>query len=164
VKKGYVLVALAPMLMLLSCGGESPVDTTATEGHLSDAERRAEANAPPGASPLLRAIYRQFPRPKPESSVKGSGAAIKAGENACEGKSAVQVRERYIGASDLTADQREAARRIERYERKPSFSFPAGQLAAFVYEKTLPKSILSPFNYQGCLYALSKGLKARLAP
>jgi hypothetical protein len=78
--------------------------------------------------------------------------------------SAVQVRERYIGASDLTADQREAATQIKRYERNPSFSFPAGQLAAFVYEKTLPKSILSTFNYQGCLYALAKGLKASLAP
>jgi hypothetical protein len=78
--------------------------------------------------------------------------------------SPLQVRERYVAASDLTTEQREAVGQIERYEKRPSYSFPAGQLAALVYERTLPISMLSTFYYQGCLYALSKGLKARLAP
>lgn len=154
-------VALGTALAVAGCGGGGPVESSA-QGPQEPAEQ-AEAQAPPSASPLLKAIYRQFPSPQPEPSIKGSANAIRAGEAACEGKSPVEVRERYLAASRLTSSQRKLVTRIERYERRPTYSFPAGQLGATVYEKSLPKSTLSTFGYQGCLYALARELEARLA-
>jgi hypothetical protein len=74
----------------------------------------------------------------------------------------VEVRDTYLASSKLTDDQHDAVARIGNYERHPSFSFPAGQLAALVYERTIPKSAVSTYAYQGCVYALAQGLEERL--
>jgi hypothetical protein len=128
----------------------------------TEAEKRGLARAPRDASPLLQAVYRLFPPPKPDPKVKGSAVAIREGEESCAGKTPAEIREEYVPKSDLDSFQREEAGRIEGYEKNPTFNFPAGQIAASIYEKSLPKSSLKNFGFQGCVYALSEGLKAQL--
>ena len=176
-KAKHILI-LAPVALMfatgtMGCGGggssEGPEEVSAaalgTESlppPKTESEKRGEALAPKGASPLLQAIYRLFPPPKPDPKVKGSAEAIEAGERACEGKTPVEVREEYLPKSTFDSFQREQATRIEEYEKNPTYNFPAGQIAASIYEKTLSHSPLASYGFQGCVYSLSKGLKARL--
>jgi hypothetical protein len=167
-------VASALAMIAVGCGdgGSSTTDTETGESGSplsvpppqNEAEREAESKAPEGASAVLRAIYRQFPAPQPNPKVKGSAGAIAAGEKACAGKTPLEAREEFLPRSDLSGFQREQVERIPDYEKSPSYSFPAGQLAASVYEKTLPPTEVAPYGFQGCVYALSRVLKARLAP
>ena len=128
-------------------------------------ERRAEAEAPKGASPVLRQIYRQFPRPKPDPADKRSAAVIRAGERACRGKTPLEVREEFIGESDLLEPQEELVEELPKLERSAAKNgaFITGQLGALVYERTLPEAV-ARYGYLGCVYSLSLGIKRRLAP
>jgi hypothetical protein len=94
--------------------------------------------------------------------VKASAAAIKAGERECRGKTPIEVREEFIAESELNEDQEEVVAELERYEKNPSPSYPAGQLGALVYEMTLPEATAN-YGFQGCVYALSLGVKRELA-
>jgi hypothetical protein len=159
------LLALSSIAAFASgCGGDGSSTAVLSLSPQRNAELKGEAQAPKNASSLLRAIYRQFPAPKAAPSVKGSANAIEAGEAACAGKTPVQVREQFIGSSDLSEDQIAAVARIEQYEKHPSYSFPAGQLAALVYGKTLAESALADYGYQGCVHALARELEEKLAP
>lgn len=93
---------------------------------------------------------------------KRSAKAIKAGERACRGKKPIEVREEFIAESSLLDEQEKAVKtRLEEAERHPSGNFVAGQLAALVYEGTLPdKTAL--YGYTGCVYALSQVYKRQL--
>jgi hypothetical protein len=71
------------------------------------------------------------------------------------------VREEFIGESNLNEEQEEAVSELEHYEQHPSPSYPAGQLGALVYEKTLPEATAN-FGFQGCVYSLSLGVKREL--
>jgi hypothetical protein len=122
-----------------------------------------EEPPPRGASPLLEDVYRQFQPPQPDPAVKGSAKALKRGEKTCSGKTPLQIREQFIGESDLTPDQAKTVERLPRYERSPSPNFVAGQLGALVYEGTLPEDELATYGFQGCIYALSLRLKRELA-
>jgi hypothetical protein len=155
------------------CGGSSDSDgSTAAEtppnpyAHGGSAERQA----PKGASPVLREIYRQFPAPRADPAVKRSARAIEAGRRACAGKSPLEVKEEFYPAAIESGGLEEGSPRadtiaeIESYEKNsPDPSFVAGQLAAGAYEATLPKAI-ARFGYQGCIYSLSLRLKRELAP
>ena len=110
---------------------------------------------------LLEGIYRQFQPPKPDPGVRGSGTAIKAGERECRAKTPVEVREEFIGESDLSKEQEELVKDLESYEGSPSPSYPAGQLGALVYENTLPEQTAG-FGFQGCIYSLSIVVKREL--
>ncbi len=54
---------------------------------------------------------------------------------------------------------------IGTYEKHSSkeYSFTAGQLGADAYQATLPKA-LGQYGYEGCVYALARGLEGRLGP
>jgi hypothetical protein len=127
-------------------------------------QERAEAEAPKGASPLLRSIYRQFPPPKPDPTVKGSGKAIKKGEAACKGKTPLQVREEFHGETHLLPEQEEAVKKLPEYERQKSPDFPAGQVAALVYEGTIHHKRLANYGFRGCIHSLARRLEHELAP
>jgi hypothetical protein len=126
----------------------------------------AEREAPPGASPTLRAVYRQFPKPKPDPQVPGAAAAIKAGEAACKGRTPLEVKARYFGQArpNLLPDQRQMVVQIGRFGKTAAddASFPAGQLGALVYEKSLSSERTAIYGYQGCVYQLALEFKREL--
>jgi hypothetical protein len=144
-------------------GGDQTVATT--ESPVQKEEERAEAEAPKGASPVLRQIYRQFPPPQPDPAVKGSAEAIQAGERACRGKTPLEVREEFIAESDLLEPQAELVAELPKLERSAATNgaFVTGQLGALVYERTLPERVAS-YGYQGCVYSLALVIKRKLAP
>jgi hypothetical protein len=115
---------------------------------------------------VLVAIYRQFPPPQPDPQIKGSGKAIKKGEEACKGKTPLEVREEFIAESDLLEPQAEVVEELPKYEKTvaENASFAAGQLGALVYERSLPEDELAQFGYQGCVYSLAKVVEQKLAP
>jgi hypothetical protein len=153
---------MAALALASGCGGEDEEATSTTVSE--QAQLAALAEPPPkSASPLLREIYRQFQPPESDPGVKGSAKAIKAGERACRGKTPLEIREEFIAESDLSGDQAEAVSELERYERNPSSSYPAGQLGALVYQMTLDDEALSSYGFRGCVYALSLGVKRELA-
>lgn len=155
---------LAVVALAILVGGCGSTDSTSTVSRVEKEEKKAEAEAPKGASPQLRAIYLQFPPPKPNPGIGNSAKAIAAGEAACAGKTPLEVSEEFLSKSELSNEQREAVKMIGHYEKHPSYSFPAGQIAAGVYENTLPEPGVAVYGYQGCVYALAQGLEARLAP
>ena len=167
-------VALGALALVpVGCGSSSPSASTGNEVAAGErasaaARRAAEARAPKGASAALRAIYAQFPPPRPSPEAKRrSAAAIRAGERACAGKTPLQVKEALYGAAKakLTSEQAKMIARIGGYERHSASdqSFVSGQLGADVYAATLPAAV-GRYGYQGCVYELAKGLERRLAP
>jgi hypothetical protein len=178
-----LILALAlGALVLASCGSGGSSSTTATTSAQSTAEtpaakaavkqvaaaaKAAEAKAPKGASPTLRAIYRQFPAPRPEPQEKSAAKAIGAGEKACAGKTPLQVKEEFYPAAqtNLAPEQAKMIARVGSFEANAASdaSFVAGQLAADTYAASLAAAD-SQAGYQGCVYALARGLERRLAP
>jgi hypothetical protein len=165
-------VAIAAIVLSAAGCGSSGDDngggsggTTATARSFQQEEERAEAEAPPGASPVLQEIYRQFPPPQPDPSVKQSAAVISAGERACRGKTPLEVKEEFIDESDLLPSQAERVAELAELEAStpPNGSFVTGQLGALVYERTLPERV-AHFGYEGCVYSLSLVVKRQLAP
>lgn len=144
-------------------GGSSDTETSGGERGLATAPSELAESPPRGASPLLREVYRQFQRPKPDPEMKKRTAkVIRAGERACRGKKPIEVREEFLLESSLLDEQRKAVEtRLEEAERHPSGNFVAGQLAALVYEGTLPDKI-GLYGYAGCVYALSQVYKRQL--
>jgi hypothetical protein len=144
-------------------GGDQTVATT--ESLVQEEEEQGEAEAPKGASPVLRQIYRQFPPPQPDPAVKGSAKAIEAGERACRDKTPLEVREEFIDESDLLESQAELVAKLPKLETSAATNgaFVTGQLGALVYERTLPERV-ARFGYQGCVYSLSLVIKDELAP
>jgi hypothetical protein len=172
-----IVLSAALTVALTGCGSSSST-TSSTPGAPSaealaaakkDAAIRkaAEAKAPKGSSPTLRAIYATFPAPRPNPEAKRSAAAIKAGERACAGKTPVQVKEEFFAAAKrkLSAEQLKLIDRIATYENHSptDASFTSGQLGADVYEASLPAAI-GQYGYEGCVYSLARGLEGRLAP
>jgi hypothetical protein len=171
------LAAILALTIALAGCGASSTSSSAPSAPSAEAQAaarkdaairaRAEARAPKGSSPTLRAIYATFPPPKPAPEVKRSAAAIKAGERACGGKTPVQVKEEFFAAARhrLSAEQMKLIDRIASYEsHSPTdASFTSGQLGADVYEASLPTAI-GQYGYEGCVYALARGLERRLRP
>jgi len=167
-------MALLSALVIVGCGSSSsttssnalsPVARKAVKAAEAD-KRAAEAEAPKGASPTLRAIYVNFQKPQPDPASKGSGKAIVAGESACHGKKPQEVVEELLPAArtNLSPEQEAMIAKIGSYEARASSDadFVAGQLAGDVYQASL-QTKLAQFGYQGCVYALAKQLEQRLA-
>ncbi len=122
-------------------------------------------NRPPRAPPCSsKSSTASSSRQSQTPRWQGSAKAIEKGEATCEGKTPIEIREAFIAEADLSEDQQEAVSELPRFEANPSPSFPAGQVAALVYQRSLPGEILPSYGFQGCVYALSLGLKAELAP
>jgi hypothetical protein len=168
----------AAALLLAGCGSGSDSSTSAQAGPGAKAPvdptapgASAERETPKGASPVLREIYRQFPKPRPNTEVKASAKAIAAGEAACKGKTPRQVKEAFysdaIENGNLEAGGEEAKMiaKLPSFERNASkdAAFTAGQLAADTYQATLPEAI-AQFGYQGCVHSLALRLERELAP
>jgi hypothetical protein len=154
---------------LATDGAQAPAGAAAAKAEVAAAKQRhaAEAKAPKGASPTLRALYATFPRPGSNPEVKRSSSAIHAGIAACQGKTPTEVKARFYAAAkpNLAYEQAKMIDRIATFEGHSSTdaSFTAGQLAADVYQATLPAGV-SEYGYEGCVYALARGLEKRLAP
>ena len=154
------LALMGILVLAAGCGGGGETKPTTVS---EQAQLKALAEPPPkGASPVLKSIYREFQPPKPDPAVKASAKVIKTGERKCKDKTPLEVREEFIGESELNEEQEEAVNELERYEKHPSPSYPAGQLGALVYEKTLPEATAS-YGFQGCVYSLSLRVKHELA-
>lgn len=114
-------------------------------------------------------IALEFPEPKPEpGSPPSARKAVEAGRSACRGKTPVQVRDEFIAEAEaggaLNPGQKKMLANIARYEKQAANSpdFVAGQLAAGVYEATLPER-LRISGYQGCVYELAQQLQKEIA-
>jgi hypothetical protein len=169
-----IAAAALGLLALAGCGSSSSStaggqgeSTAATKPSPTAPGGKAESEAPKGASPVLRQIYRQFPKPAPNPTVKGSAAAIAAGERACKGKTPLEVKEAFYAAAkaNLQPEQTKMIAELASFEKNAATdsSFVAGQLAAGVYQATLPEAV-AQFGYQGCIYALALELKRELGP
>jgi hypothetical protein len=118
----------------------------------------------------VRELYRQFPPPEPDPGVRGSARAVRTGERACADKTPVEVKEAFYpvaiaqGALDPDSPEGRMFARIDEFEarvtREPSFT--AGQLAAAVFKRTMPKRLASS-GAQGCIYALARELERRVS-
>jgi hypothetical protein len=157
-----------------SSGGKTPAEERAAHRAEMSGSGRTSANShlnspPKGAPIVVKELYREFPPPQAASTVKGSAAAIRAGERACAGKSPVQVKERYLpialerGTIEAGSSQAKMIAEIDRYAKhvKTEPSFTAGQLAAGAYQATLARR-LQTAGYQGCIYSLAKQLESQL--
>jgi hypothetical protein len=169
------LLIAALTIALSGCGGGSSSTSSTSTSPSAEAQaairkdaairHAAEARAPKGASPTLRAIYATFPPPKPNPEAKRSAAAIKAGERACQGKSPVQVKEEFYAAAKhkLSSEQTKMIDRIDTYENHSptDASFTSGQLGADAYQATLPAAV-GQYGYEGCVYVLARRLEGEL--
>jgi hypothetical protein len=163
----------ASLLALAACGclglaagcGSSGSDST-TQANVHAPKLTAAQRAPKGASPIEREIYRQFPPPKPDPSVPKSEEVIRAGEEACRGRSPLEVKEEFYAeaSSNLLPEQKQMIAEIGHWEKlsKRDEGFTAGQLAADVYQATLPEAV-NRLGYQGCVYSLAQRLEHELA-
>jgi hypothetical protein len=132
----------------------------------SPTEERAEQ---PRAPLMVRELHREFPPPQAAPGVKGSAAAIRAGEAACAGRTPVEVTERYLpialerGSLQAGSLQAKMIAEVGRYAKniETEASFTAGQLAADAYQATLPRR-LQKSGYQACIHSLAKQLEDRL--
>jgi hypothetical protein len=154
-------VGSVAMIVFAGCGDSDDgrdAQTTPTLPTTSDA-------LPPDA-PMAQVIAKQFPSPKPtEGAPPGAMKSIEAGRKACKGKTPAQVRDEFIGAaSGLDEGQEAMLGELGRFEKQSRTSpdFVAGQLAAGVYEATLPEEE-ARFGYQGCVYELALQLRKELA-
>lgn len=173
-RRHLVLIAFAAALALAGlagCGGGSGSSTQTVAPGPTAPGGKAEREAPKGASPVLREIYRQFPKPQPGPGNKAAAAAIRAGERACKGKTPIEVKKEFWaeatenGTLVPNSPEGKMIAQLPKYEAQSakSSAFVAGQLAADVYQATLPEAE-AQFGYQGCVYSLALGLKHRLAP
>jgi hypothetical protein len=157
------LLSLGSALFASGCGGGGGSSSTFTSPH-QRLEERAEAEAPKGASPLLRHIYRTFPPPQADATVKHSGQAIKKGERSCKGKTPLQVKEEFLSKSKLLPEQKRMVAKLAHYESLPATpDFVPGQLAALVYEGTVSNKALANYAYRGCIFSLVRRLEHKLA-
>ena len=149
-------------VLLTACGDDS--DSGQAAGTGSSTVQDATPPIDPTA-PMSEQLARTFPVPKPgPGSLPGAAAAIEAGRKACKGKTPLQVREEFIGAAQgLSGEQEAMIDELSKYEKQAVTSnFVAGQLAAGVYEATLPEKE-AVAGYQGCVYELALQVRRELA-
>lgn len=159
-----VLIAMAlstiAALSLAGCGGGDDSSSTA-------APQASEAKPPlPADASLDEQLGRSFPPPEPtEAAPSKAESYIAAGRRACKGKTPAEVVDEFLPQTDVKdfdADQEELIGEIGQYEDNPTADFAAGQIAAGVYEATLP-TIQQRSGYQGCVYELAQQLRRELA-
>ena len=157
-----VALALSVMatLLLTACGDDSDSGQQAeTEPSASEVKPAVDPSAP-----VDEQLAHTFPVPKPgPGSLPGAAAAIDAGRQACRGKTPLQVRDQFIDAAELSGEQAKMVAELPKIEKRPpTINFIAGQLAAGVYEATLPEKKRMA-GYQGCVYELALQVRRELA-
>ena len=156
-----LLTLAAVAATMTACGGGD--ETTSTE------EVASSVNVLPPNAPQTKVIAKQFPVPEPETEGDSAEAkAIAAGRKACKGKTPTQVRDEFEAAAaaeaGLNEGQEEMLAELDKFEKQARTSpdFAAGQLAAGVYEASLPESERMG-GYRGCVYELAVQLRRELA-
>ena len=145
---------------------------TACGGGDSGSEQSVAESSPATISPNMpqtKVIAKQFPKPVPvENAPAGAMKAIEAGRRACRGKTPTEVRDEFMAAAQekgaLNEGQEAMLNELSNFEKQARTSpdFAAGQLAAGVYEATLPER-QARSGYQGCVYELALQLRRELA-
>jgi hypothetical protein len=160
-----IALALSSMatVLLTACGDDSDSGQTNGEG----TEQASSALNP--RAPLTRQLAQVFPVPKAEPTDEpGAAKAIAAGRRACRGKTPEQVRDEFMAAAEAEAGleegQEEMLAELDKFEKQALHSpnFAAGQLAAGVYEATLPE-LQRMAGFRGCVYELALQLRHELA-
>jgi hypothetical protein len=161
------VLGAAAAILLAACGGDDSSATTA-----QPAQQPSSAGGPkplPADAPVSAVLARQFPKPKPAiGAPAGSEAAIAAGRKACKGKTPTQVRDEFLAeakaSGTLNPGQEKMIAEVDHFESQAARSpdFVAGQLAAGVYEATLPEKLRTA-GYQGCIYELARQLEKEIA-
>ena len=157
-----LVLSMMATVLLTACGDDS--DSGQAGAGSSTTVKDATPPVDPTA-PLSEQLAQVFPVPKPgPGSLPGSAAAIEAGRKACKGQTPLQVREEFIGsAQGLGEDQEKMIEELPKFEdQPPTTNFVAGQLAAGIYETTLPEKQMIA-GYQGCVYELALQLRRELS-
>jgi hypothetical protein len=156
---------MAMVLLTACCGGSESGQTTSSAATPTTPTTAGSPAIDPTA-PITKQLASVFPVPKaPRGSPSTVTTAIEAGRKACRGKTPMQVREEFIdSAAGLSADQKKMIGELPKFEAQSGTSpdFAAGQLAAGVYEATLPEKEMVA-GYQGCVYELALQLRRELA-
>ena len=167
---------VAATVGLSACGGgnSGETGTTGQQGGGSTAEgggREPAAGGEEESPPLtggVATLRRQFPEPKPEPGAPPAAQkAIDAGRAACRGKTPVEVRDEFLAEAEasglLNPGQEKMLDQLPKLEQQAAGSpdFVAGQLAAGVYEATLPEARRT-YGYQGCVYELALALEKKI--
>src|SRR4029077_17571837 len=162
-----MMLSVMAALALSACGGN--------DGESAMTEQNVEQPSPPasgfahggkgGKGESSATIAASFPKPKPQPDAPpGAQKAIDAGRRACRGKTPQQVRDEFMAEAEasglLNEGQRKMIANLAHYENQARSGpdFVAGQLAAGVYEATLPEA-LRIAGYQGCVYELAQQLQ-----
>jgi hypothetical protein len=170
-QRAAVALSVVAALALSACGnGDSTSSEQPTTYRPPKPQASGFANGGRGGGHEGSAsIALQFPEPKPQpGSPPSAKKAIDAGRKACRGKTPVQVRDEFIAEAEaggsLNPGQKKMVANIAHYEKQAAGSpdFVAGQLAAGVYEATLPEQ-LRIYGYQGCVYELAQQLQKEIA-
>jgi hypothetical protein len=150
------------MALLTGCGDDSNSEQTAGEGGYPTSGLNPRA-------PLTKQLARVFPVPKVEPGDEpGAAKSIAAGRKACRGKTPEQVRDEFMAAAEAEAGLEEGQKALlaefDKFEEQKLHSpnFAAGQLAAGVYEATLPE-LQRRAGFRGCVYELAVQLRRELA-
>jgi hypothetical protein len=170
-----VALAVTGTLILSACGGGSGGNETNGQQGANgqpaggSAGSGSAASNGGGGNAKVATIESTFPKPTPQpNSPPGAKKAIDAGRRACKGKTPEQVRDEFMSEAEasglLNAGQKKMIANIAHYEKQAATSadFVAGQLAAGVYEATLPEE-LRIAGYQGCVYELAQQLLKEIA-
>ncbi len=188
------LIALAVLMTTAAfgCGGSDSGSGASNEGALGspsaqttvaksgqDTQSSPQSNehgavsktVSPSATPTpqearqIEVLRDHFPAPKPKRTIEGAAKAIVAGEDACRGKTPLQVKEEFYDEArgNFEPGQDKMLAELPDYENEARLdpSFVAGQLGAMVYEMTQPPPVQSS-GFQGCIYQLARQLESEL--
>jgi len=162
-----MVLGVMAMLALSACGGSGGNETNGQQS--ANGGSAGGGGTGGGGNSTVAALEAAFPAPKAQpESPPGAQGAIVAGRKACKGKSPQQVRDEFMSEADasglLNPGQKKMLANIAHYEKQAATTadFVAGQLAAGVYEDTLPEE-LRIAGYQGCVYELAQQLLKEIA-
>ncbi len=161
-----LVLSVMATVQLTACGGDG--SGSGQPGTDASTAQSGKAALKPTA-PIDKQLAVVFPKPKAEAgSPPGTAKAIEAGRRACRGKTPTEVRDEFLSdaeaAGGFSEGQKEMIGEIGKFEEQASHSpnFAAGQLAAGVYEATLPEEQMNA-GYRGCVYELALQLRRELA-
>jgi hypothetical protein len=185
-RQKLLLVTLALLITLAGCGSSdesepqsTPSSTDTTQGPKPkvDSDRSPKGDrsqqgkgsqaAQAKPDPQVQRLRQNFPKPAPAAGAEGASAkAIAVGEEACEGLTPTEVKDRFYSETEpnLDSDQRALVEELPRYEKEAPHdpSFVAGQIAATIYGATLGEAE-GQYGFQGCVYVLAQTLGAKLS-
>jgi hypothetical protein len=161
-----IIGTMAAAASLTACGGSGSDSGSGPSGSTQGPGTEGANEVPKTIEGQLAAT---FPKPKvQQTDLPGAKGAIAAGRKACKGKTPIEVREEFISAAESSGvmgeGQEKMIAELDKFEKQSrhSVNFAAGQLAAGVYEATLPEKLRNA-GYRGCVYELALQLRREIA-